>query len=68
MGKGMKTNKSYSKRLKRTRNGKLIARKPGFNHLMQSNRAANSLPAKKVRISLLKTKTSRTYTIQLISC
>ena len=30
--KGMKTNKSYSKRLKLTKNGKLISRKPGFNH------------------------------------
>jgi len=28
----MKTNKSYSKRLKITKNGKIIARKPGFNH------------------------------------
>ncbi len=28
----MKTNKSYSKRLKITKSGKLIARKPGFNH------------------------------------
>lgn len=30
--KGMKTNKSYSKRLKLTKNGKIISRKPGFNH------------------------------------
>ncbi|MFA6273842.1 MAG: 50S ribosomal protein L35 [Candidatus Paceibacterota bacterium] len=28
----MKTNKSYSKRLKLTKNGKVISRKPGFNH------------------------------------
>lgn len=28
----MKTNKSYSKRLKVTKNGKVIARKPGQNH------------------------------------
>lgn len=27
-----KTNKSYAKRLKLTRNGKIKARKPGFNH------------------------------------
>ena len=32
MSKGMKTNKSYSKRLKVTKNGKILARKPGFNH------------------------------------
>jgi ribosomal protein L35 len=30
--KGMKTNKSFSKRLKLTKNGKVIGRKPGFNH------------------------------------
>jgi len=28
----MKTNKSYTKRLKITRSGKLLARKPGQNH------------------------------------
>ena len=28
----MKTNKSYTKRLKVTRNGKIVARKPGQNH------------------------------------
>lgn len=28
----MKTNKSYSKRLKVTKSGKIIARKPGHNH------------------------------------
>lgn len=28
----MKTNKSYTKRIKVTKNGKIIARKPGQNH------------------------------------
>jgi ribosomal protein L35 len=28
----MKTNKSYTKRIKVTKNGKLIVRKPGQNH------------------------------------
>jgi ribosomal protein L35 len=28
----MKTNKSYTKRIRVTRNGKLVARKPGQNH------------------------------------
>ncbi len=28
----MKTNKSYSKRIRVTRNGKLVARMPGQNH------------------------------------
>ncbi len=28
----MKTNKSYTKRIKVTKNGKLVARRPGRNH------------------------------------
>ncbi len=28
----MKTNKSYTKRLRLTKNGKIISRKAGFNH------------------------------------
>ncbi len=28
----MKTNKSYTKRVRVTRNGKIVARKPGQNH------------------------------------
>ncbi len=28
----MKTNKSYTKRLRVTKNGKIVARKPGQNH------------------------------------
>lgn len=28
----MKTNKSYTKRLRVTKNGKILARKPGQNH------------------------------------
>lgn len=28
----MKTNKSFTKRLKVTKKGKVLARKPGFNH------------------------------------
>jgi len=28
----MKTNKSYAKRLRVTKNGKIVARKPGQNH------------------------------------
>lgn len=28
----MKTNKSFTKRLRTTKNGKVIARKPGHNH------------------------------------
>ncbi|HEY0948303.1 MAG TPA: 50S ribosomal protein L35 [Candidatus Paceibacterota bacterium] len=34
----MKTNKSYSKRIKVTRNGTLVARKPGQNHFNAKER------------------------------
>ncbi len=34
----MKTNKSYSKRIKKTRTGKLITRKPGQNHFNAKER------------------------------
>lgn len=35
----MKTNKSYKKRLKVTKNGKVIARAPGQNHFNAKERA-----------------------------
>lgn len=34
----MKTNKSYSKRIKVTRNGKLVVRKPGQDHFNAKER------------------------------
>lgn len=47
----MKTNKSYTKRLRVTRKGKIIARQPGQNHFnarksgraRQNDRTANEL-------------------------
>lgn len=39
----IKTNKSYSKRIKVTKNGKLIARKPGQNHFNARDNASQSL-------------------------
>lgn len=53
----MKTNKSFTKRLKMTRTGKLVARKPGQNHFnakesrnrqMNQRRAQNFTVSKKV--------------------
>jgi ribosomal protein L35 len=35
----MKTNKSYTKRLKVTKSGKILARKPGQNHFNAKERA-----------------------------
>ena len=41
----MKTNKSYTKRIKVTKNGKLVARNPGRNHFnaKQSGRTRQQL-------------------------
>lgn len=53
----MKTNKSFSKRIKVTRRGKLVARKPGKNHFnakegrstqMANNRTQNLTLTNKV--------------------
>ena len=40
---GLKTNKSYSKRLKVTKNGKILARKTGQNHFNSKERHAQKL-------------------------
>lgn len=46
----MKTNKSYSKRLKVTKNGKIIARKPGFNHFNAKQSRTKQLAGKKGKL------------------
>jgi ribosomal protein L35 len=56
MGKGMKTNKSYSKRLKLTKNGKMIARKPGFNHFNAKQSRGTQLAGKKGQNFVIKNK------------
>lgn len=42
-----KTNKSFTKRLKVTRNGKIMARKAGFNHFNARQRRVSQLAGKK---------------------
>ncbi|OGC86802.1 hypothetical protein A3D70_00050 [Candidatus Adlerbacteria bacterium RIFCSPHIGHO2_02_FULL_54_18] len=39
----MKTNKSFTKRLKVTRRGKIIARKPGQNHFNAKEKRSSQL-------------------------
>ena len=60
----MKTNKSFTKRLKITKNGKLMARKPGQNHFnakearhtqMSGNRSQNYAVTAKVSQRFIKT-------------
>ncbi len=43
----MKTNKSLLKRLKITKNGKILARKPGFNHFNAKQSRTKQLGGKK---------------------
>jgi ribosomal protein L35 len=54
--KGMKTNKSYSKRLKLTKNGKMISRKPGFNHFNAKKTRNKELAGKKGQNFVMKNK------------
>lgn len=56
----MKTNKSYSKRIKVTKTGKLVARKSGQNHFNAKERSATKGPKKRgVQLSLTKQETRR---------
>lgn len=56
----MKTNKSYTKRLKVTKNGKIIARKPGQNHFNARQTGQQRLNRKRTQqLSLSKRITRR---------
>lgn len=46
----MKTNKSYTKRLKVTRKGKVIARKTGQNHFNAKESGQKGLAKKRTKI------------------
>lgn len=52
----MKTNKSYSKRLKVTKNGKIRARKPGKNHFNAKESRSTQLNNKKGQTIIIKPK------------
>jgi len=43
----MKTNKSFAKRLRVTKKGKIIARRPGKNHFNAKESRANQLAGKR---------------------
>jgi len=43
----MKTNKSLTKRVRVTRNGKIMARKPGFNHFNAKQSRTKQLNGRK---------------------
>jgi len=52
----MKTNKSYIKRLKLTKNGKILARKAGFNHFNAKKSRAKELAGRKGVSFIIKNK------------
>lgn len=52
----MKTNKSFSKRLKLTKNGKIISRKPGFNHFNAKQSRTKQLAGKSGQSFVIKNK------------
>ena len=52
----MKTNKSYAKRIKVTKNGKLVTRKIGQNHFNAKNRTNTTLKKRKAVLITMKNK------------
>ncbi len=58
----MKTNKSFSKRVRVTKTGKLIARKPGQNHFNGKERGRTKLvKGRPVALALSKRLTRRFF-------
>lgn len=52
----MKTNKSYTKRIKVTKNGKLVARKPGQNHFNARQTGNQRLKRKRTQAITMSTR------------
>jgi ribosomal protein L35 len=52
----MKTNKSFSKRLKVTKTGKIVARKPGFNHFNAKKDRSKEMAGKRSTLFTIKNK------------
>ncbi len=57
----MKTNKSFSKRLKITKNGKIMARKPGLNHFNAKMTRTSELNKKRQQKISLSSKTIQRF-------
>jgi len=55
----MKTNKSYTKRIKVTKNGKLVARRPGQNHFNARETGQQRLARKRTQVLNLSKRTTR---------
>jgi ribosomal protein L35 len=57
----MKTNKAFTKRLKITRNGKIIARKPGQNHFNAKERRSTQMDGNRSQALSLTPKVTQRY-------
>ena len=57
----MKTNKSYTKRIKVTKNGKLVARKPGQNHFNAKESGQQRLRRKRTQLLNMSTRDMRRF-------
>jgi len=57
----IKTNKSLTKRLKITKNGKILSRAPGFNHFNAKKSRTKELNGKRMNQQHFTNKITRTY-------
>ena len=57
----MKTNKSYTKRLKVTKNGKIVARKAGQNHFNAKQSGTKRLARKRTQLLALPKRVTRRF-------
>lgn len=57
----IKTNKSLTKRLKITKNKKILSRTPGFNHFNAKQSRTKQLSGKGMRSFSISNKNARTY-------
>lgn len=57
----MKTNKSYTKRIKVTKNGKLVARKPGQNHFNARQTGRQRLRRKRANVLTMSKRITRRF-------
>ncbi len=57
----MKTNKSFTKRIKITKNGKIVARKPGQNHFNAKEGRSTQMSGNRSQLLALSPKVSQRY-------
>ncbi len=61
----IKTTKSYAKRLKVTRNGKILSRKPGQNHFNAKERSRTSTSKRRMALVHMDNKAKSRFLVNL---